>query len=102
MMKCLETRTTSDGFRRRRYETSAGRITTIEVPLEVWNAINKQGRASNRASQWTRARDRDAAKLEAIRLHREEWRTIAIASAIGRPVRTVQRWLKSEGARDGC
>ena len=100
MMKILETRTTADGFKRRRYETPAGRITTIEVPIAVWNGINKQGRARDRAAQWTNARARDAARMEALRLHRQGWRTIAVASAIGTPVRTVQRWLKNERVRD--
>ena len=36
-MKCLETRRTPEGYRRRRYELDDGsRVTTIEVPIDMW------------------------------------------------------------------
>lgn len=39
-MKCLETRTTPEGFKRRRYENEDGlRTTTVEIPLSVFNEL---------------------------------------------------------------
>lgn len=36
-MRCLSTRRTPEGFRRRRYELADGsRVSTIEVPVEMW------------------------------------------------------------------
>ena len=41
-MKCLETRKTPDGYKRRRYELDDGqRQTTIEIPMDLWNQIQK-------------------------------------------------------------
>jgi hypothetical protein len=41
-MRCLETRPTGDGFRRRRYEADDGtRHTTIEVPMQLWREMVK-------------------------------------------------------------
>lgn len=92
-MRCLEVRETSDGFRRRRYVTDAGvRVSTIEVPLEVWHSINKQGRASDRATEWRRARARDEVKAKALELIRSHWKVVAVAHELKVPVRTIQRW----------
>lgn len=95
-MKCLETRRTPEGFKRRRYVTPEGvRFSTIEVPLPVWNAINKQGHAHDRAKQWARARARDALRMRAIEHLRQGWKAIASAHELGVPVRTVERWRKN-------
>jgi len=39
--RCLETRATAEGFKRRRYEDEGGaRRTTIEIPLELWRGAH--------------------------------------------------------------
>lgn len=92
-MRCLETRLTAEGFKRRRYRHPDGRtVRTIEVPIEVWNAINKQGTASNRAAAWKRARERDALRVKAQELMRAGWKPLAVSSELGVPARTLQRW----------
>lgn len=94
-MKCLSTRTTPEGFKRRRYESEHGsRHTTIEVPLTLWTYMNKAGRSRNRVDQIMRAQARQHLKAAAIKMAAmPEWRTIAIANELGMPVRTVQRWI---------
>lgn len=95
-MKCLETRKTPEGFKRRRYQRDDGlRVTTIEVPLSVWNSINRQGRGADRAAQWNRARNREAIRARAVALVREGWKTIAVASELGLAVRSINRWIKA-------
>ena len=94
--RCLETRATPDGFRRRRYQRDDGvRFTTIEVPLQVWTHLNKMGRGSNRAAQWERARAREAVRKQALQHLAAGWKAIASAHELGVPVRTVQRWRKA-------
>lgn len=93
--KCLETRCTEDGFKRRRYLRADGvRITTIEVPMSVWKSLNRTGRAKNRFAEWTRERKREATRLRAVELVRAGWKRIAVASELGVPLRTVQGWTK--------
>jgi hypothetical protein len=93
-MRCLETRKTPQGYTRRRYERGDGvRFTTIEVPLIVWRGINRQG-DGDRATQWARARERDAVRLLALQHLNEGWKAIASAHELGVPVRTIQRWRK--------
>jgi Homeodomain-like domain len=102
-VKCLETRTTPEGYKRRRYESAGGlRHTTIEVPLIVWSGINKQGRANNRAAAWTRARGRESKQLQAQHLVAHGWRKAAVAAELGVPLRTVQRWTRYVGERTPC
>lgn len=94
-MKCLSTRTTSDGFKRRRYEMPSGqRVTTLEVPITVWAAINRQGRGSDRAAAWSRARARDNLRLRALDHMNLGWKAEASAHDLGVPVRTIYRWRK--------
>lgn len=95
--RCLETRLAPDGLSKwRRYRYPDGRtFKTIEVPIEVWNGINKQGNATvhDRAAGWLRARKRDELRERARQLHDEGWKALAIASELSKPVRTVQRWV---------
>lgn len=94
-MKCLETRTTPEGYKRRRYESAGGlRHTTIEVPLAVWNGINKQGRANNRAAAWQRARDLESKRLQAQHLVAQGHSKAHVAGHLQVSLRTVQRWVK--------
>ena len=95
-MKCLETRATPEGFRRRRYLRDDGvRFSTIEVPLAVWQSINSAGRARDRFAQWSRERSREATRLRAVELVTAGWRRIAVASELGVSVRSVQRWTQA-------
>ena len=51
-MRCLETRTTAEGFKRRRYEDRHGtRSTTIEIPVALFNQLVAASRADNDAPQ---------------------------------------------------
>lgn len=93
--KCLQTRSSKDGFVRRRYERSDGvRYTTIEVPIEVWVSINRQGRAHDRAVQWVRARQREATKIKALDMMRTGWDALSVSSFLNVSKRTVLRWRK--------
>lgn len=93
-MKCLATRLTSEGHKRRRYQRDDGtRMSTIEIPLALYKAFDRQGRRKNRAEQWLRAQGRETLRGRARMLVLEGWRTIAIASELKVPVRTVQRWV---------
>lgn len=95
-MKCLETRRTADGFKRRRYEDNGVRFTTIEVPITVWNEINKQGRAKDRAAQHERAHGCAMVKHQ-VHIYRDFGDSPATASEIyGVPMRTVQRWFSGK------
>lgn len=85
-MKILETRTTQDGFKRRRYLYADGRrLTTIEIPLRVWNAVGKEPKKQNRIK-------REALKARALELLDAGWKPLAVSSELDVPVRTLQRW----------
>lgn len=93
-MKCLETRLTSEGYKRRRYESPLGvRYTTVEIPIEVWRALNKQGRGADRISAWGRARERERQQAQARALYRAGRAAKDIAELLKKPVRTVNRWI---------
>jgi hypothetical protein len=92
-MKCLETRTTPEGYKRRRYESAGGlRHTTIEVPVEVWRGLNRQGRGNDRAAAWQRAQDRASKRWQVRALVASGERKAVVAERLGVPLRTVQRW----------
>lgn len=92
-MRCLSTRRTSDGLRRRRYEQPDGtRFSTVEVPATVWNALNQQGRFSDRMAQFQRVVQRNSLRGRALVLLHSGWKPLAVAHDISVPVRTVQRW----------
>lgn len=94
-MRCLTTRTTREGFRRRRYEPAAGeRFSTIEVPLELWNSIRGQGRGRDRVAAWLRERERESRRRQAVALRRNGWTCRDIAQQLGVPLRTVVRWVR--------
>lgn len=95
MTRCLETRRTPEGFKRRRYETDEGlRFSTIEVPLVVWKGLVGRRRVAARTEQWRRGQDMAARKARGLQLHAEGWKPEAIASEIRVTTRTVQRWVK--------
>lgn len=91
-MKCLETRTRGQ-LRYRRYRDPDGAIHhTVEVPREVWNYINKQGRANDRLAQHMNRRQRLAKRTEVERLLDEGWKPLAVAHEVGVSLRSVHRW----------
>ena len=93
-MKCLETRLTPEGYKRRRYESAGGlRHTTIEVPIEVWRGVNRQGRGNDRAAAWERARARDSKRMQARALFAAGKHKAFIAGLLNVSLRTVQRWV---------
>lgn len=81
-MKCLETRRTPEGFKRRRYQADDGtRVTTIEVPIEVWRASQREAR--RQSSQLRRP--------AALRLLRQGLTPAQVALELGISERTVIR-----------
>lgn len=96
-MKCLETRTRKDGLRHRRYRDRYGLThRTVEVPLEVWNTINRQGRARNRLAEHARVVHRKGLRAQALLLIQEGWKIVDIAHELSVGVRTVQRWKRAD------
>lgn len=97
-MKCLETRTTAEGYKRRRYATAAGhRFSTIEIPLEVWVRVNGVGRQRDRAAQANRALEREGLRRQALALCAAGRTPRDASAALGVPKRTIQRWVAARG-----
>ena len=90
--RCLETRTTPEGLRRRRYVDGS---VTIEVPLSAWKYLNRQGRGNDRVAAHQRAVQRDAVRRRAVELGTQGWKPLAIANELKVPVRSVQRWMRA-------
>jgi transcriptional regulator with PAS, ATPase and Fis domain len=101
-MKCLETRVTPEGFKRRRYEVTKGvRHTTIEVPIELWQAVNatstaRARAARERAAQAQRKLERESARRQVLMLAAHGENGHRIAQRLNLPQRTVYRWIKEE------
>lgn len=94
-MKCLETRRTPEGFKRRRYQQDDGqRFTTIEVPAELWDWLNQQGRSRNRLAEILRERERETVRAAGRSLLAKGWKPIAVAAQLRVSVRTAERWRK--------
>ncbi len=102
MRRCLETRITPEGFKRRRYQSAPGvRHTTIEVPIELWQAVNatstaRARAARERAAQAQRVLDRQSLKRQVLLLAAHEKNGHQIAQRLGVPERTVYRWIKEK------
>lgn len=84
-MRCLETRATAEGWRRRRYEDESGRRwTTLELPIEVLRSVGM-----GRLHECSRAHQRGVEQRERARQLREEvarrdgWKVAAIAHDLG-------------------
>ena len=93
-MRVLETRTTPEGYKRRRYEsTSKARHTTIEIPMSVWLYINRQGRGNDRAAAAQRRLERDSQAAQARGLHEKGWSLRAVARHLSVSDSTVRRWV---------
>ena len=94
-MRCLETRETAEGWRRRRYESANGhRYTTIEVPIEVWRRVNSVGRQRDRAAEATRALERQAVQRQAIALVAAGLSRREAARRLNTSEANVRRWVK--------
>jgi len=92
--RVIETRRNTRGFKTRRYERSDGeRFSTIEVPLEVWNALNKTGRGNDRMAGWLRKMGLNERRHKVISLHKDKWKPVAIAVELQIPERTVHRYI---------
>lgn len=86
-IRVTQTRTTADGFKRRRYVQGAKRWSTIEVPVERWKEL-----ADTRT---IRQKNRAALRERALELHDVAGLTAkGVAVKLGVHVRTVQGWLK--------
>jgi hypothetical protein len=93
-MRVLSTRTTPEGYKRRRYESaSKRRHSTIEVPVEVWQRVNTVGSQRDRAAQAQRALERESLRVQARSLFAMGRTPAEIAAAISVPRRTVSRWV---------
>lgn len=98
-MKCLETRTTPEGWKRRRYERDDGtRYSTLEVPASVITALGR-GAAALATETWRRgevARER-AAFLKREIAARPDWKATALAHELNiteARVRQIRKGLK--------
>lgn len=94
-MKCLETRTTPEGFKRRRYRSPTGvRRTTIEVPIEVWQAVNGSGAAYIRYAQAMFHDERQSLKRQGLALVGSGLSQREVARRLDVQASTVNRWVK--------
>ncbi len=89
----IETRTGPDGFTYRRYAAGEHKMTTVEVPLQVWARLNSVGRQRDRAAQAARAIAREK-RVEQARELRGHLTPQQIALKLNISVRTAQRWIK--------
>lgn len=94
-MKCLETRRTPEGFRRRRYLREDGvRITTLEVPIEIWNGSVRHDQVRRRMESRARALARASTKFRGQELLRAGWKPEAVASELNVTTSCAQRWRR--------
>lgn len=102
-MKCLETRTTRDGFRRRRYRTDYGTtITTIEVPEAIWRGTVNLKVAARRTVGWRKTQAWDKLYFQSSQHKAAGWKALASAHELGLNVRIVQRWWRQGGRSRGA
>lgn len=95
-MKCLSTRRTSEGFRRRRYVLPDGvRLTTLEVPIEVWNSVARPATVAARIASRSRELARLSLKQRGMAMLAEGWKPAAVANELNITARAVQRWRRN-------
>jgi hypothetical protein len=90
--RCLETRATPEGHRRRRYADGS---VTIEVPLSAWQFLNRAGRGQDRVAAHKREVQREAVRRRAVELAQGGWKPLAIAHELEVSERSVQRWISA-------
>ncbi len=91
-MKCVDSRPSDAGRRRKYIDDDGVKHETIEVPLTLWRALTRVGRAQDRAAEWKRARARGLLQQAALNDKAAGIGATASARTLGLPVRTVQRW----------
>ena len=100
-LRCLETRETPDGLKRRRYEVEGvrERITTYEVPAQVLRAlgINRVRQYIDTFYRGLEAREQAARLKDEVR-KREDWNATAVANDLG-TTETRVRQIRKELAR---
>lgn len=80
---CLQTRTTPEGFKRRRYVAADGtRRTTIEVPIELWEPLDRT------PERWAEVKAEALARVAAGEARK------TVAGALSVSYRSIQRWTK--------
>lgn len=95
MRRCLETRITPEGFKRRRYQSPTGvRSTTIEVPIELWQAVNGRGASYIRYAQAMFHEERQSLKRQGLALVASGLSQREVARRLGVQASTVNRWIK--------
>lgn len=100
-MKCLSTRTTPNGLKRRRYLLDDGRrLTTYEVPASVLGAMGsktlREAMAKFQRGEELRAR---AKQLRDFVANHPDWKPTAIANHMGcteQRVRQIRKELQAE------
>lgn len=99
-MKCIDSRPSDAGRRRKYIDDDGVKHETIEVPLDLWRALTRVGRAQDRAAEWKRARTRGLVQQAALKHKTEGIGATQSAMMLGMPVRTVQRWraMQKQGA----
>lgn len=96
-MRVLETRTTPEGFKRRRYRSAGGvQHWTIEVPMTVWAQLNGQGRGRDRLAAFERKQARASKRVQALGLVRAGRSFRAVARLLDVSPSTVRRWAKEQ------
>lgn len=69
-------------------------LVTVELPLTVWQGLNKQGTGNNRMAAWQRARDREDVRLLVLQESMEGVGATALSRKYNVSRRTVMRWRK--------
>lgn len=96
--KCLETRVTSEGFVRRRYQMVDGtRLTTYEVPSSVYTALGRKrfADAMGRAVRGSNARSVAESRRKLVKTLTERGESVAqIAKAAGITDARVRQIIK--------
>ena len=102
-MRCLETRETPDGLKRRRYEVAGvrERVTTYEVPAQVLRALGMRSVREHLAAfhRGLLAREKAARLKDAVR-ERDDWKATAVAHELGITEargREIRKELRSKG-----
>lgn len=97
-MKVLETRTDGNGLvRRRRRALDGTSHWTIEVPMVIWERLNRPGRGSDRTAAILRVQQRQSEAVQARLLHARGWSMRAVARHLDVSDSTVRRWVSEKG-----
>ena len=84
-----------EGLLHRLFKEGEDALVTVEVPLAVWQGLNKQGNGSDRLAAWTRARAWEDARLQALGHAVDGIAPHISAKRLDVPIRTIYRWRKT-------